>query len=75
LTRKKIQYWFIPPDSDGEFVACMEDVLEAYSRPYNPLVPVVCMDEQPVQLLKDTRTPIAATKNHPRRVEYEYERA
>ena len=33
------------------------------------------MDEQPVQLLKETRVPIAATKAHPRRVDYEYERA
>jgi hypothetical protein len=33
------------------------------------------MDEQPVQLLKETRAPIPATKEHPRRVDYEYERA
>jgi hypothetical protein len=33
------------------------------------------MDEQPIQLLKETRKPIAATKKHPRRVDYEYERA
>ena len=33
------------------------------------------MDEQPVQLLKETRVPIAATKQHARRVDYEYERA
>src|SRR5260370_17420872 len=33
------------------------------------------MDEQPVQLLKETRVPIAATTGHPRRVDYEYERA
>jgi hypothetical protein len=33
------------------------------------------MDEQPVQLLKETRTPIPATKDHGRRVDYEYERA
>jgi len=33
------------------------------------------MDEQPVQLLKETRVPIPATKEHPRRVDYEYERA
>ena len=32
------------------------------------------MDEQPVQLLKETRVPIAATKEHGRRVDYEYER-
>ena len=36
---------------------------------------VVCMNEQPIQLLKETRVPVAATKNHPRRVDYEYERA
>lgn len=28
-----------------------------------------------MQLLKETRTPIAATKDHPKRVDYEYERA
>ena len=53
----------------------MEDVLDIYSKPYNPLIPVVCMDEQPIQLLKDTRESIPATKNHPARVDYEYERA
>jgi hypothetical protein len=53
----------------------MEDVLEIYSRPYNPLVPVICMDEQPIQLLNETRVPISATQNHPERVDYEYERA
>ena len=53
----------------------MEDVLAIYGLPYNRLRPVICMDEQPVQLLRNTRKPIAATKNHPRRVDYEYERA
>lgn len=53
----------------------MEEVLETYEKPYDPSRPVVCMDEQPVQLVKETRQPIAATKNHPRRVDYEYERA
>ena len=53
----------------------MEDVLDIYSRPYNPLIPVICMDEQPIQLLGETRTPIPATQNHPTRVDYEYERA
>jgi hypothetical protein len=61
----------IPPESDGEFAAGMEDVLEIYSRPYNPLIPVICMDEQPIQLLNETRVPIAATQNHPEHVDYE----
>ncbi|MEZ6104498.1 MAG: IS630 family transposase [Pirellulaceae bacterium] len=36
---------------------------------------MLCMDEQPVQLVKEVKTPIPATKSHPRRVDYEYERA
>ena len=55
MTNRKIEYWVIPPEADGEFVAHMEEVLETYEKPYNPAVPVVCMDEQPVQLLKETR--------------------
>jgi len=75
MTRRKIQYWVIPPEANSEFVACMEDVLETYATPYDAAFPVVCMDEQPVQLLKETRVPIPASKDHPRRVDYEYERA
>jgi hypothetical protein len=75
MTRRKIEYWVIPPEADGEFVAAMEEVLETYAQPYDARRPVLCMDEQPVQLLKETRVPIAATKDHPRRVDYEYERA
>jgi len=75
MTKRKIQYWVIPPEADAEFVAAMEEVLEVYSRPYDASRPVLCMDEQPVQLLKETRVPIAATKDHPRRGDYEYERA
>jgi hypothetical protein len=65
MTKKKIEYWVIPPEADGEFVANMEDVLDVYSRQYDARFPVLCMDEQPVQLLKETRTPIAATLEHP----------
>ena len=50
-------------------------MLETYEQPYDPACPVICMDEQPVQLLKETRTPIPATKEHGKRVDYEYERA
>ena len=69
-----IEYWVIPPEQDAEFVACMEDVLETYAMAYDPQHPVLCMDEQPVQLLKETRLSIAATKDHGKRVDYEYER-
>ncbi len=33
------------------------------------------MDEQPVQFTNETRTPIKATTQHAKRVDYEYERA
>lgn len=75
MTARKLEYWVIPPDADAEFVAGMEAVLDTYSRSYDQTVPVVCMDEQPVQLTRETRRPIPATKSRPQRVDYEYERA
>jgi hypothetical protein len=75
MTRRKIQYWVIPPELDSEFVASMEDVLDIYALPYNESIPVVCMDEQPVQLLNEIRPSIRATPEHAKRVDYEYERA
>jgi hypothetical protein len=74
MTKRKIEYWVIPPEADAEFVAGMEEVLEIYAKPYDPQNPVVCMDEQPVQLIGETRVPIPPTKDHPERVDYEYER-
>jgi hypothetical protein len=64
----------IPPEQSADFVAHMEDVLEVYHRPYDPKHPVVCMDEQPVQLIKETRLPLPAVPGRPARVDYEYER-
>jgi hypothetical protein len=53
----------------------MEDVLSVYQRPHDPAAPVLCMDEQPVQLVKEVRCPLPAAPGRPRRVDYEYERA
>ena len=75
MTNRKIQYWVIPPEADAEFAAAMEEVLDTYEKPYDPACPVLCMDEQPVQLVKETRRPIPATKRHAQRIDYEYERA
>jgi hypothetical protein len=69
-----IEYWVIPPKENAEFAACMEEVLETYAIAYDSQRPVLCMDEQPVQLLKETRVSMAATKDHGKRVDYEYER-
>ncbi len=75
MSNRKIEYWVIPPEADSEFAASMEEVLDVYARPYDSRYPVRCMDEQPIQLLKETRNPIPGTKKHPRRVDYEYKRA
>jgi hypothetical protein len=64
----------IPPGHNADFVAHMEDVLELYKRPYNPAEPLICMDEQPIQLTKETRSPVPAGPGRPKRVDYEYER-
>jgi len=52
----------------------MEEVLDLYRRPYAPKRPLVCMDERPMQLLKETRAPLGPGPGRPARYEYEYER-
>jgi DDE superfamily endonuclease len=52
----------------------MEDILELYHTPYDPQVPMVCMDEQPVQLIQETRKPLPAAQGTPERYDYEYAR-
>ncbi len=64
----------IPPKENAEFVAAMEDVLEVYRRPYDSQRPVVCLDEQSKQLVKETRPTIPAKPGRNQRMDYEYER-
>jgi transposase len=54
------QYWCTPKEHDAEFVLNMEDVLGIYEREYNSRIPVVCMDEKPVQLLDEIRKRVDA---------------
>lgn len=66
--------WCIPPKANAAFVCAMEDILVIYQLPYNPLRPVVCMDESSKQLLKETRIPIALQPSQVKRFDTEYER-
>ena len=75
LCGRKLQYWVNPPEADAEFAAGLEGVLATYAQPYDAQRPVLCMDEQPVQLVRETRTPVEAPAAHPRRVDHEYERS
>ena len=52
----------------------MEDVLEVYSRPYDPTRPMICMDEKPYQLLDEVRGPIPMKPGSVEKVDSEYSR-
>jgi transposase len=65
--------WCIPR-IDGEYVACMEDVLDLYAEAPDPNRPVVCFDESPVQLIGEVRQPIPAQPGQLERYDCEYRR-
>lgn len=50
----------------------MEDVLDVYELAYDPMHPVVCMDEKPYQLLGETREPLPMRPGDDRKVDSEY---
>lgn len=52
----------------------MEDILETYALPYDLHVPLICMDEQPCQLLGDKLNPIPMKPGQPLLEDYEYVR-
>jgi transposase len=54
------KYWCTPKEHDAEFILHMEDVLGIYKREYNPQIPVICMDEKPLQLLDEIRERVSA---------------
>jgi len=66
--------WCIPPKQDAAFVCQMEQVLEVYKRPYDPRRPVICMDEQPKQLIAEARTAVPVAPGQPAHVDFEYVR-
>ena len=52
----------------------MEDILDIYEMPYDPVVPVVCMDEKPYQLLGEVREPLPMRPGDTQKVDSEYMR-
>ena len=59
---------------DQEYIARMEGVLETYERPLSEPEPVVCVDEKPVVLHADTRSPTPMQPGQVGRRDYEYKR-
>jgi len=68
------QQWCLPKEHNAEFVWRMEDVLEVYQRPYDPRIPVICMDEASKQLVAEVRQPLPPEPGKPLRYDSEYER-
>lgn len=58
----------------SDFVAHMELVLDVYKIAYSEAFPVICMDESPKQLIKESRTAIERKPGHDAKEDYEYER-
>lgn len=52
----------------------MEDILDIYEMPYNPVIPVVCMDEKPYQILGEVRDSWAMRPRDDKKVDSEYTR-
>ena len=52
----------------------MEDVLDVYELPYNPKIPVVCMDEKPYQLIGEARDSWAMRPGDNKKIDSEYVR-
>ena len=58
----------------SEYLWHMEDILYQYARSYDPLLPLLCYDERPCQLLGDLLVPLPMQPGQPKRSDYEYER-
>lgn len=52
----------------------MEDVLDVYTRPYDPRFPQVCLDETSTQLLREVRAPLPVRPGQVACHDPEYER-
>jgi hypothetical protein len=50
----------------------MEDILDLYAQPFDESLPVICMDEKPLQLLDEAREPIPMKPGIPKRHDGEY---
>ena len=52
----------------------MEDILTLYKLPYDPDIPLICMDETSKQLTKEVRCGLDTKPGKPERYDFEYER-
>jgi hypothetical protein len=58
----------------ADFLWRMEDILDLYAEPDDPLRPLICLDECPYQLLGDVLAPVPPRPGRAARYDYEYKR-
>jgi len=68
-----VKEWCIP-EASAAFVAQMEEVLDVYEQPDNPLEPVLCFDESSKQLIDEVRLPTLPQPGQVARQDSEYQR-
>jgi len=49
----------------AEYRRRMYELLDLYARPYDAREPVICVDEKPKQLLRETRQPCSRARSRP----------
>ena len=64
----------LPGVPGAEFVCAMEDVLDIYTRPYDPKCPTICLDEASKQLVGEVQAPLPAIPGHAARYDPHYVR-
>ncbi len=52
----------------------MENILYQYEQPYDPLHPLICLDEMPFQLIDNILVPVPPKPGKPKKEDYEYRR-
>ncbi len=52
----------------------MEEILDLYHMPFDPLRPMICMDEASKQMVIETRPGFPMRPGSPKRMDYEYRR-
>ncbi len=69
----KQKMWCIP-ELNAEYIERMESILNLYSTPHGERSPLVCIDEKPILLHADKRSPILMEEGKCKKVDYEYKR-
>lgn len=69
-----IARYCLRPQRNAAYAAAMEDLIQVYTAPPDPVRPVVCFDEGGKEFRADHRPPRLPRPGHPAQEDYEYVR-